>query len=165
MTTISRTKAGLYRTRRPVTDQELIGFAQGLIAEQFTRQGSLNDVADAQAFLIAQLAPENREVFAVVFLDRQHRIISFERLFYGTIDRSMVYPREILKRCLTLNAAAVILAHNHPSGCPEPSAADKDITRQIITALFLIDVAVLDHFVIGGTKAISFSRLGLLAKE
>jgi DNA repair protein RadC len=90
-----------------------------------------------------------REVFGVLFLDTHHRLIKFEILFYGTIDSAAVYPREVVKRALTWNACAVILAHNHPSGVNEASQADRKITQRLVEALQLIDVRVLDHFIVG----------------
>lgn len=103
-----------------------------------------------------------REEFVVIFLDNQHQLISTETLFTGTIDCSAVYPREVVKAALQHNAAAVILAHNHPSGQAEPSNSDKVITRRLVEALKLVDIRVLDHVVIGGNTAISFAERGLI---
>ncbi|MDD7804605.1 MAG: DNA repair protein RadC [Endozoicomonas sp. (ex Botrylloides leachii)] len=103
-----------------------------------------------------------REAFACLFLDTQHRLLSLENLFYGTVDSAAVYPREIVKRALSLNASAVILAHNHPSGSPEPSEADIRITNVIKEALNLIDIRVLDHMIIGAGRVLSFAERQLL---
>jgi DNA repair protein RadC len=100
-------------------------------------------------------------VFAVMFLDNQHRLIAFEELFFGTIDSASVYPREVLKAALKVNAAALIFAHNHPSGDATPSQADKQITQRLKEALALVDIRVLDHIVVGDS-AISFAERGLL---
>ncbi|HAS8160916.1 TPA: DNA repair protein RadC, partial [Vibrio vulnificus] len=107
------------------------------------------------------LKHHEREVFAVMFLDNQHRLIAFEELFFGTIDSASVYPREVLKAALKINAAALIFAHNHPSGDATPSQADKQITQRLKEALALVDIRVLDHIVVGDS-AISFAERGLL---
>ncbi|SFG98673.1 RadC family protein [Neptunomonas qingdaonensis] len=113
-------------------------------------------------YLLAQMRHHQQEVFACLFLDNKHRIIRFEPLFYGTIDAASVYPREVVKKSLSVNAAAVILAHNHPSGVAEPSLADKQITRRLIDALMLVDIRVLDHMIVGDSEVVSFAELGLL---
>ena len=100
------------------------------------------------------------EVFAVLFLDNKHRVIGFEKMFYGTVDGAAVYPREVVRRALEYNAASVIVAHNHPSGVAEPSQADRDVTERLRRALDLIDVRILDHLVIGDGHWESFSRRG-----
>ena len=101
-----------------------------------------------------------REVFAVLFLDSQHRLIQYKELFYGTIDAAAIYPREIVKAALKVNAAACILAHNHPSGVTEPSQADILITSRIKKALDLVDVRLLDHFVVGDGSPVSLAERG-----
>lgn len=162
MTNINKTARGLYRTRRAVTGDELISFATNLISENFQRLATLGNPQEARQFLTLQLAKEEREVFAVIFLDSQNRALSFETMFHGTLDSAAVHPREVLKRCLQLNAGAVILAHNHPSGVPEPSAADRQITERLRQALELIDVRILDHMVVGGAQITSFAERGWL---
>jgi DNA repair protein RadC len=103
------------------------------------------------------------EVFGCLWLDNQHRVLEFEELFHGTIDGASVYPREVVRAALRLNAAAVIFAHNHPSGVAEPSEADRMITQRLKQALNLIDIRVLDHFIVGdGDQAYSFAEHGLL---
>ena len=102
------------------------------------------------------------EIFSVLFLDQRHRLIRHEELFIGTIDGCSVYPREVVKAALRLNSAAVVFAHNHPSGVAEPSMADKNITRRLQDALALIDVRVLDHIVVGREGVVSFAELGLM---
>lgn len=115
-----------------------------------------------RAFLLAQLRDRPYEVFCCLYLDNRHRLIAFEELFRGTIDRAGVHPREVLRQTLTHNAAAVIFAHNHPSGVLEPSPADELITRRLKEALALVDVRVLDHFIIGEGLCFSFCESGLL---
>lgn len=123
---------------------------------------SFGSPADVKVYLTAKLASLDHEVFAVLFLDNRHRLIEYVEMFRGTIDGASVHPREVVKEALRLNAAAVILAHPHPSGNPEPSAADKAITRQLREALALIDVRTLDHIVVAGNATVSFAERGLL---
>ncbi len=130
--------------------------------ESLDRKNILKSSEDTERFLISQLREHPQEVFACLFLDNAYRIIQFEKLFTGTINFTSVYPREIVRRALHHNAAAVIFAHNHPSGISEPSKADQRMTECLISALNLIDVKVLDHIVIGDREASSFSKLGLL---
>jgi len=132
------------------------------LASTLKRDSVLNSPEHTRAFLKARLRPYNREVFACLFLDNRHRVISFDELFEGTIDGASVHPREVVKRALHHNAAAVILAHNHPSGVAEPSHADRAITVRLRDALALVDVRVLDHFVVGDAEVVSFAERGLL---
>jgi len=115
-----------------------------------------------KAFLRLQLDGLGHEVFVVLFLDAQHRLIRHEEMFRGTLTQTSVYPREVVKRTLELRAAAVILAHNHPSGLAEPSKADEFLTQALQRALLLVDVRVLDHLVVGGGSVVSFAERGLL---
>ena len=132
------------------------------LAATLKRDTVLNSPEHTRAFLKARLRPYAREVFACLFLDNSHRVISFDELFEGTIDGASVHPREVVKRALHHNAAAVILAHNHPSGVAEPSHADRAITVRLRDALALVDVRVLDHFVVGDAEVVSFAERGLL---
>jgi DNA repair protein RadC len=118
--------------------------------------------ADTESFLMARLRDLPHELFCCIYLDNRHRIISFEELFRGTIDGTSVYPREVVKRALAVNAAAVILAHNHPSGVSEPSQADERITRRLKAALELVDIRLLDHLVIGDGSSTSLASRGML---
>jgi DNA repair protein RadC len=113
-------------------------------------------------YLALHLGTRAQEVFAVLFLDGQHRLVALEEMFHGTLTQTSVYPREIVRRALALNAGAVILAHNHPSGVAEPSRADEHLTQTLKSALQLVDVRVLDHLVVGQGTAISFAERGLL---
>ncbi|HET9033181.1 MAG TPA: DNA repair protein RadC [Dokdonella sp.] len=121
---------------------------------------ALTDPAASARFLKSRLAAYPYEVFACLFLDNRHRVIAFEELFRGTIDGASVHPREVVRHCLEHNAAAVIFAHNHPSGVSEPSAADRAITLRLRDALALVDIRVLDHFVIGSGDPTSLARRG-----
>lgn len=116
----------------------------------------------ARDFLMAELRDRDQEVFCCLYLDTRHRLTGFEALFTGTIDGASVHPREVVKRALACRAAAVILAHNHPSGVAEPSQADELLTRQLKEALALVDIKVLDHFIVAGRATLSFAERGLL---
>lgn len=129
--------------------------------ESVKRGDVLSSPQDTRAFLTLQLRDAPSEVFACLFLDNRHRVIAFEELFQGTIDGASVHPREVVKRALHHNAAALILAHNHPSGVAEPSQADQRITHRLKDALALIDVRVLDHIVVGD-EVVSFAERGWL---
>jgi DNA repair protein RadC len=136
--------------------------SQRYMAETLDRSDAFNSVEQTQAYLIAKLRDQPHEVFAMLLLDSQHRLIKYRPMFYGTIDSASVYPRVLVQQALLDNAAAVILAHNHPSGIAEPSQADKCITKRIIDAFNLMDIKVLDHFVIGDGVAVSFAQRGLI---
>jgi len=155
---------GTYTSREPITSDDILLAARGILdARLRTPQREVfQDPASVRDFLLLHLAHRQREVFACLFLDNRHRLISYEELFFGTIDGASVHPREVVRVALRHNAAAVILAHNHPSGVPEPSAADQRITDRLKEALALIDVRVLDHFIVGGTDSVSFAERGLV---
>jgi DNA repair protein RadC len=140
--------------------QAVLEMAKRHLAEQLTREHIFTSVDHVRQFLTAQLRHKPHEVFAVLFLDNQHRLLQYQELFHGTIDGASVYPREVVKRVLQVNAAAVIFAHNHPSGIAEPSQADRHITSQLRDALALVDVRVLDHFVVGDGEITSFAERG-----
>ena len=123
---------------------------------------TIGSPADSRQFLLATLRDRPHEVFCCLFLDNRHRVLAFDELFRGTIDAAAVYPREIVKQALARNAAAVILAHNHPSGVAEPSQSDQLITRRIRDALELVDIRLLDHFVIGDHQCVSLASRGML---
>ncbi len=124
------------------------------------RAGPLASPADTRRFLLARLRDYDHEVFACLFLDNRHRVIHFEELFHGTIDGASVHPREIVKRALAHNAAALIVAHNHPSGVAEPSQADRSLTRRLVEAVGLVGVRLLDHVVVGDGAVVSFAERG-----
>jgi DNA repair protein RadC len=154
--------SGHFEVSRPVTTAEILSMAKKLIKSQFVRGQTLTTPEATRNYLMIELSLLEHEVFYCIYLDNQHRIIKAESCFKGTIDGANVYPREVLKRALKLNAKALILAHNHPSGLAEPSEADRVITRRLIDALGLVDIRVLDHFIIGGTESFSFAEHGLL---
>ena len=128
----------------------------------FTRGPELTSPDAVASFLKLQLAQQEHEVFGVIFLDAKHRVLAFEVLFHGSIDGASVYPRQVVKRALAHNAAALILTHNHPSGVAEPSQADRVLTRRLKEALELVDVRVLDHFIVGDGEPLSMAEYGWL---
>ena len=140
----------------------VLELARRTLAAEMARRPVFDSPQAVRDFLRLELAELGHEVFAVLFLDAQHRLIRFEPMFRGTLTQTSVYPREVLKRALALDAAAVILAHNHPSGVAEPSKADEFLTQSLKTALQMIDVRVLDHFVVGRGPVVSFAERGLL---
>jgi DNA repair protein RadC len=142
--------------------QAVVEMSRRYLAEALQQRQVFSSAASTRQFLLAQLRQEVREVFAVMYLDNQHQLIRYEPLFYGTIDGAAVYPREIARRALELHAAALIVAHNHPSGIAEPSDADIRITRRIRDALALLDMRLLDHCVVAGPEVISLAERGLI---
>jgi len=140
--------------------QAVLELARRHLAENLKRGDALKNPSETRRYLTVRLRDYPYEVFACLFLDTRHRIISYEELFQGTIDGASVHPREVLRRALQHNAAAVILAHNHPSGVAEPSDADRRITTRLKEALALVDIRVLDHIVIGDQLATSFAERG-----
>lgn len=161
---------------RPLLDQERCPSGLGAVAwcrlraalelgkrhleAELRAQPSLGGPQDSARYLKARLAAYPYEVFACLFLDNRHRVIAFEELFRGTIDGASVHPREVVRRCLAHNAAAVIAAHNHPSGVAEPSVADRHLTTRLRDSLALVDVRLLDHFVIGAGEPTSLAQRG-----
>ena len=151
----------------PYAVDPIISAAKELITRALAEEISINPVSFSNPnavkdYLRLVLGGRQQEVFMVLFLDSQNRLISAEALFHGTLTQTSVYPREVVKRALANNAAAVMLAHNHPSGLAEPSQADKLLTNALKQALALVDVRVLDHIVIGEQEALSFAERGLL---
>ncbi len=132
------------------------------LTEALQHRDVLGSPGAVRDFLRVTLARRDHEIFMVLFLDAQNRVIAWEEMFRGTLTQTSVYPREVVKRALAHNAAAVILAHNHPSGVAEPSRADELLTRTLRDALALIDARVLDHFIIAGNTVVSFAERGLL---
>ena len=126
------------------------------------RGDALTSPEHTRRYLSAQLRGRQQEVFACLFLDNRHRVLEYEELFYGTIDGAGVHPREVVRRSIAHNAAAVIVAHNHPSGVAEPSRSDEQITRRLQQALELVDVRLLDHMVIGDGEITSLAERGLI---
>lgn len=141
--------------------QAVLEMARRHLLENVQRGDALCSPQETRHYLAAELRAFNHEVFACLFLDNRNRVLSFEKLFYGTIDGASVHPREVVRRAIANNAAAVIFAHNHPSGVAEPSSADRQITQRLKDALALIDVRVLDHMIIGD-EVVSFAERGLI---
>jgi len=144
-------------------DTWIVHRAIEILDEHVIKHGpKLSCPQEVKDYLRLQLINEQREVFAVVFMDALHRVIAYEPLFFGTIHQTSVHPRVIVQRAMSLNAASMILAHNHPSGSTQPSEADKLLTKRLTSLLESIDVRVLDHFIIGEGPAFSFAENGLL---
>ena len=140
----------------------IVELARRSLAQELLARPVFEAPAAVKDYLRLQLGSRAHEVFAVLFLDAQHRLLALEELFRGTLTQTSVYPREVVKRALELQAAAVILAHNHPSGVAEPSRADEVLTQTLRSALALVDVRVLDHFVVTPVAVSSFAERGLL---
>lgn len=142
--------------------QAVLELSRRQMREKLEQVDALSNSQMTRDYLRARMRDYQREVFTCLYLDNQHRVVAVEELFHGTIDGAAVYPREVVKRCLHNNAAAVIFAHNHPSGVAEPSQADLSITRRLQQALNTIDVRVLDHVVVGREEVVSFAERGLI---
>ena len=148
---------------QPDFDAAVLVRAERILTKRLRRPGrALSSPDETVAFLRLRMEHLEHEVFAVLFMDTRNRVIAFEEMFRGTIDGASVYPREVVKAALGHNAAAIIIAHNHPSGVAEPSHADRAITRRLLEAMSLIDVRLLDHVVIGAGESVSFADRGLL---
>jgi DNA repair protein RadC len=166
MSDVNSIKPDLYvrdtSSYRPATFEETLHAARRALAERFRPGRSLRSPELVQEYLRFALASKEHEVFCLIGLDARHRLLGLVELFRGTVDGAQVHPREVVKESLRLNAVSVIIAHNHPSGVAEPSAADEMITQRIKDALALIDIRLLDHFVVGVHEVVSFARRGLL---
>ena len=149
----------LFARELPLAAQHTIQEALSLLERQLREPGAaFTSSSSVRDWLRLQLTLEEREEFTVLFLDNQHRLIAHETLFRGTINSMTVYPREVVKAGLKHNAAAAVLAHNHPSGYAEPSSADRQMTTRLQQALELVDIRLLDHLVVGGMEIVSFSE-------
>ncbi|EHW0625776.1 DNA repair protein RadC [Vibrio vulnificus] len=151
----------LYTFSSPVTEHQILEKAAEILSNRLTETSAFTCPNDTKDFLLCKLGKYEREVFGVMLLNNQHQLLEFVELFYGTIDSAAIYPREVVKVVLEKNAAAVIFAHNHPSGDSSPSQADRRITERLKSALELIDVSVLDHIVVG-KDCMSFAEKGWL---
>lgn len=151
-----------YHIAEAFSDDEIISSAKRILRKKFKRGIAITNPTTTKDYVHLELAEHEQEVFACIFLDNRHRVILFEKLFFGTLTDASVHPREVVKRALALNAGAVIFAHNHPSGVAEPSTADRSITKRLQHALELIDVRVLDHIVVGAEGTVSFAERELL---
>ena len=151
------------KTRYRAADSEqVLAAAQQIVDARMVRGASFKDPAVACEFFRNKLGHLEREVFAAVFLDTRHRLIDYVELFQGTIDGAEVHPREVVRAALRLNAAAVLVAHNHPSGDVEPSAADRAVTARLKQALAMVDVRLLDHVIVGGGQSLSLASSGVV---
>jgi DNA repair protein RadC len=142
--------------------QAVLEMSRRHLQQQLQESTALTSPTATRSYLQARLRHYPHEVFSCLFLDNRHRVICFEELFRGTIDGASVYPREVVKRALAHNAAALILAHNHPSGIPEPSQADRQITDHLKRSLALVDIRVLDHIIVGEGEPVSLAERGWL---
>jgi len=159
---ILKDSKGNYRLTGKTTEYDVLAAAESILQAKLERLGSIGNPSDASDFLRMRLGALLHEEFHILWLDNRHRILGIEKLFTGTIDGASVYPREVVRAALHINACAAILAHNHPSGVAEPSAADRAITRELIEALKLVGVRVLDHVVVGAGSTVSMAGRGLM---
>jgi DNA repair protein RadC len=150
------------RRHRRAEIAAVLELARRSLARQVAEQPLFDAPQRVKDYLRLQLGGLAHEVFAVLFLDAQHRLIRYEEMFRGTLTQTSVYPREVVKRALSLHAAALVFAHNHPSGAAEPSRADEFLTQTLKNALALVEVRVLDHLVVGQHTVVSFAERGLL---
>lgn len=142
--------------------QAVLEIGRRYLVDEISRGDVLDSPQATRDLLGMKMRHLSHEVFACLFLDNQHQVIHYEEMFRGTLDGASVYPREVVKRALELDAKALIFAHNHPSGISEPSQADRDLTRRLQEALGLVEIRVLDHFIVGDGQPLSFAERGLL---
>lgn len=153
---------GTYITIRPITDEDILVKARQISGRRLARGRQIKSPDDIKDYIGAKMADVEHEVFCCIFMDVRNRILKYDEMFRGSIAEAAVYPREVVKLALNLNAASVIFIHNHPSGDPQPSEHDIKLTKHLIQALELIDVKVLDHLIIGADENVSFAQLGLI---
>ena len=153
---------GTYLVTELINEEELLTIANQIARQKLAKGEAITDKHLAHQALQGLLQRRDREVFAALFLDNQHRILAYEELFLGTLSAATVYPRDVVKRALHHNAAALMLVHNHPSGYPEPSRADIEITHRLQTALELVDIRLLDHLVVATEGIVSLAERGYL---
>jgi DNA repair protein RadC len=153
---------GDYDELRAATTAEIIAAARRAMTRRVHRGTAMSSPRAVREFLAVKLGTLEHEIFAVLLLDTRHRLIEYVELFRGTINGASVHPREVVKLALARNAAALVLAHPHPSGSPEPSQADELITQRLKEALALVDIAVLDHVIVAGGETVSFAERGML---
>ena len=154
---------GTYLVTELINEEDLLTIANQIARQKLAKGEAITDKHLAHQALQGLLQTRDREVFAALFLDNQHRILAYEELFLGTLSAATVYPRDVVKRALHHNAAALMLVHNHQSGYPEPSRADIEITQRLQSALALVDIRTLDHLVVGGEGIVSLAERGVLA--
>ena len=144
------------------TEEEVIHAALHIMESKVANRDTYTSAAIVSRYFQLRLGDKECEIFSVMFLDNQHKLIHTEDMFRGTIDGAAIYPREVVKAALRCNAAAVIFAHNHPSGVAEPSHVDRTITEKLVDALTLVDIRVLDHIVVSAIETVSFAERGLI---
>ncbi len=159
---IARDVLGHYTLNGPQTENDILEAAEDILRRKLERLGSVGNPIDSSDFLRMRLGALKAEQFHVMWLDNRHRILDVQKLFDGTVDGASVHPREVVRAALNVNASAAILAHNHPSGVPEPSAADRAITHELRDVLQLIGVRILDHIVVGATETVSMATGALI---
>jgi DNA repair protein RadC len=153
---------GTYLVTELINEEDLLTIANQIARQKLAKGEAITDKHLAQQALQTLLQSREHEVFAMLFLDNQHRILAYEELFRGTLSSASVYPREVVKRALALNAAALMLVHNHPSGHPDPSRADIEITQRLQSALALVDIRILDHLVVASNGVVSLKERGYM---
>lgn len=158
----SVSKEGSYSLNGSYSEESILSMAESIITERFYHQNTITSLDDTKRFLTLHFRDFKREVFTIIFLDTKHHVLVCEDVFTGTIDTASVYPREVLRKVIEHNAAAVIFAHNHPSGDPEASTSDRRLTTRLVDVLTLINVRVLDHIIVGGSDTTSFAENGWL---
>ena len=151
---------GFYLVNEPVTNEDILSKASEIMLEQVKNKDVLTEPDKVREFLKYKISALEYEVFVALFLDNRHRLIIYKELFRGTIDGASVYSREVVKEALAFNAAAMIVAHNHPSGVAEPSQADERITGRLKDALALVDIRLLDHLIVGCNEIVSLAERG-----
>lgn len=154
--------SGTYTVSEPITECDILMMARQLAQNRLAKGCIIERPSSAFTYLQALMGSYENEVFGALFLDNQHRIINFEELFHGSLNVTNIHPRVVVKRALSVNAAAVIFVHNHPSGEAVPSEADKKITIQLRESLNLVDVRVLDHIVVSANECVSMAERGLI---
>jgi len=159
---ITRDSKGSYKLTGKTTEADVLAAAEGILKAKLERLGNVSNPRDATDFLRMRLGALLHEEFHILWLDNRHRILTCQKLFTGTIDGASVHLRETVRAALTVNAAACILSHNHPSGVAEPSAADRAITKELVEALKLVGVRVLDHIVVSAGECVSMAGRGLM---
>ena len=153
---------GVYTVETPLTDEDILEKASDILLEKINNSDVISNPKDTRTFLKFKLSALEYEVFAVIFLNNRHQIITYKELFRGTIDGASVYPREVVKEALAVNATSIIIAHNHPSGVAEPSQADERITLRLKEALGFMDIRLLDHLIIGFDETVSLAERGVI---
>ncbi len=146
----------------PASPDQIVAAAREVVDQRIRRGAALHAPEAAQALFLEKLGGCEREIFAVAFLDTRHRLIEYREMFSGSIDGAEVHPREVVKAALLLNAAALIVGHNHPSGITDPSGADRAVTARLKQALALVDVRLLDHVIVGGNSSVSMAGAGFI---